>query len=78
MVEDAIQEAMKKQPMMPNEFGKEINKTAERHYNYGVYETGKKVAERLIAYYVKPKADASCNTESMKELQLKLETKVKE
>lgn len=54
--------------MAPNVYGKEMYKFADRQYNFGVYETGKKVAERLIAYYVKPKADASCNTESMKEL----------
>lgn len=50
----------------------------DRQYHHGVYETGKRVAERLIAYYVKPKADAACNTESMKQLTYKLECRVQE
>ena len=47
-------------------------------YHRGVYETGKRVAERLIAYYVKPKDDAACNTESMQQLTGKLERRVQE
>ena len=64
--------------MAPNAYGKEMNTFMDKQYSFGVYETGRKVAERLLAYYVKPKADAACNTESMKELMYKLENRVVE
>ena len=64
--------------MTPQAYGKEMTKVVDRQYHHGVYETGKRVAERLIAYYVKPKADAACNTESMKQLTYKLECRVKD
>lgn len=64
--------------MSPAVYNKEMKKVIDKQHNFGVYETGRKVAERLIAYYVKPKADAACNTESMKELQQKLENRVQE
>ena len=67
---------MNQQPMAPNAYGKDLKGFVDKQYHFGVYETGRKVAERLIAYYVKPKADAACNTESMKELMYKLENRV--
>ena len=41
-------------PLPVKIFNQELNQALDEKYNTGVYSTGRKVAERLIAYYVKP------------------------
>ena len=47
-------------PVLPSSlFDQEMKKVMESNYSHTVYSTGKKVVERLIAYYVKPTKDSS-------------------
>ena len=43
--------------MPVNIFKYEMEKQMDANYNYGIMTTGKKVAERMIKHYVKPKRD---------------------
>ena len=46
-------------PPLPAEiYCRELDTALDEKYNAGVYSTGRKVVERLLAYYVKPKSDA--------------------
>ena len=55
-----------------------MDKALDYQHNTGVYHTGKKVVERLLRQYVKPKADAFTQTESLKQLTAKYEVKINE
>lgn len=45
--------------MPVNIFRYELEKALDTNYNQGIYKSGKKVAERLIKQYVKPKQSVS-------------------
>ena len=55
-----------------------MEKALGQNLHKGVYTTGKRVVERLIRHYVKPKADAGSQTESIKQLTGKYELKIEE
>ena len=59
-------------------FDSEMEKALGQNFHKGVYSTGKKVAERLIRHYVKPKANAETQTESIKQLTGKYELRIDE
>ena len=44
-------------PLPVKIFSQELNQALDEKYNNGIYSTGRKVVERLLAYYVKPMAD---------------------
>lgn len=45
-------------PSMPIAlFNSELVRVLDSNYNTGIYNTGKKVADRLVKYYKKPMAD---------------------
>lgn len=47
-------------------FESEMEKALGENFHKGVYSTGKKVVERLLKFYVRPKKDAATNTLSIK------------
>jgi len=56
-------------PQMPvNMFNHELDRTLDAKFNTGIYQSGKKVAKRLIQQYVKPKRSMETQTESIKEI----------
>lgn len=44
---------MNKPPLPSNMFKEEMERTLEQKFNFSVYTTGKKVADRFIKKYVK-------------------------
>ena len=64
-------------PPLPAEvYIRELDSALDEKYNTGVYTTGRKVIERLLAYYVKPKKDSATQTPSLKQLTQSLESKI--
>ena len=51
---------MNKPPLPSNMFRDEMEKTLEQKFNFSIYKTGKKVADRFIKQYVKKMIDNSC------------------
>jgi hypothetical protein len=62
--------------MPANIFKYELDKALDSKYHTGVYKSGKAVASRLLKQYVRPKADAEAQTESIKELTSSYEVKI--
>ena len=57
--------AAQSQPPLPvNIFGIEFKRALDEKYNNSVYGTGKRVTQRLLSYYIKPKKDFQSQTDS--------------
>jgi len=56
--EEDLKESLGKPPIPCHIFNQEMQLALSNRNNVGVYHTGKKVVERLIRQYVKPKQDA--------------------
>lgn len=69
---------MNKPPLPSNMFREEMDKTLEQKFNFIVYKTGKKVADRFIKKYVKKMTDNSCQTLSIEQLTLNQEQEIYE
>ena len=57
--EATIHESENQPPLPTAVFNSELDKVLDDKYHFGVYETGKKVTERLYSRFVKPMATAS-------------------
>jgi hypothetical protein len=73
-----LKESLGKPPIPCHVFNQEMQLALSNRNNVGVYHTGKKVVERLIRQYVKPKQDGFTQTESLKQLTAKYEIKISE
>ena len=62
--------------MPVNVFERELNDALYLKYNNGIYETGKKVVDRLIKYYKKEMVDGSSQTESLEIILNKYEDQI--
>ena len=67
------------EPPLPGHiYRAELDKLLDSKYNFGVYETARKVVGRLVKHFVRPTADASAQTQSLKQLTLKYEDEIRE
>ena len=62
--------------MPVNMFNHELDRTLDAKFNTGIYQSGKKVAKRLIQQYVKPKRSIETQTESIKEITASYELQI--
>ena len=55
-------------PMPTKLFAERLKENLGDRDNYGVYETGRKIVERMQKHYVKEKRDGEVQTETMAEI----------
>ena len=74
--EETIAES-ENQPCLPSAvYNQEFDKALDNKFNFGVYQTGRKVTERLYKRFVKPKSDSATQTESIQQLTAKYEAEI--
>lgn len=66
--QQAIQEQHKfqaKAPLPSQQYRDDLNRLLENHYKHGIYTSGKKVAERLCAQFIRPTAEAAVQVDDI-------------